>query len=119
MLSRLDLHRLSCLDKDLPTEFLELLIYNKNASIPLQFKYDELTELSQEIETLEENQEPVPEELIQKRENLKQIATLHAIFAKKLTRESDFIFRETGIRSLWPHQAHANTGFFGFNLACF
>ena len=99
--SRLDLHRLSCLDKDLPTEFLELLIYNKNASITLQFKYDELTELSQEIERLEENQEPVPDELIQKRENLKQIATLHAIFAKKLTRESDFIFRETGLRSLW------------------
>ncbi|MFQ5788103.1 MAG: AAA domain-containing protein, partial [Thermodesulfobacteriota bacterium] len=99
--SRLDLHRLSCLDKDLPTEFLELLIYSKNASIPLQFKYDELIELSKEIERLKENQEPVPEELIQKIENLKQIATLHAIFAKKLTRESDLIYRETGLRSLW------------------
>ena len=99
--SRLDLHRLSCLDKDLPTELLELLIYSKNASISLQFKYDELIELSQEIESLKENQEPVPEELIQKMETLKQIATLHAIFAKKLTRESDFIYRETGLRSLW------------------
>ena len=98
--SRLDLHRLSCLDKDLPTEFLELLIY-KSAPIRLQFKYDELIELSQEIERLEENQESVPDELIQKRENLKQIATLHTIFAKKLTRESDFIYRETGLRSLW------------------
>ena len=99
--SRLDLHRLSCLDKDLPTELLELLIYSKNASIPLQFKYDELIELSQEIERLKEEQEPVPEELMQKMETLKQIATLHAIFAKKLTRESDFIYRETGLRSLW------------------
>jgi len=99
--SRIDLYRLSVLKENLPTELLETLIYKDNPSYIIKFQYDELPKIREQVEDLKENNEEIPSDLANQFECLKEIERLHLVFAKRINKEADLVFRETGLRSIW------------------
>lgn len=99
--SRLDLYRLSELGENIPTEFLETLIYNSKSSYNIRFQYDDLPKIREQVEDFNKSSEEISSNLLIQLEHLKEIERLHSIFAKKLNKEAELIFRETGLRSIW------------------